>query len=309
MSGADPRRAYVLVTVAYNEAASLDALIAAVTAQTLRPVRWVLVSDGSTDGTDALMQAAAQRWDFIRYVRLEKNPADAVRLDRVSRAQARAMAVARELVRDVDYAFFGNLDADVTVGPGYFEAVIERCLQNPRLGIAGGGAYNVLPNGRVDGSGFVNPDFVGGPVQLFRRECLEAIGGYAPYGHADCVAVARAKMLGWEVRCFPDIPAYHHGMPGNTVGEKVPVCFRMGQFDYIMGGSPAFELLRVAARMPRPPYVLAGLALLAGYLWAWVRRLPIEVPAEVRTFMRREERQKLRARLRTLLRFGRRPSG
>ncbi|MCJ7644910.1 MAG: glycosyltransferase [Candidatus Aminicenantes bacterium] len=297
MSGAEINRSYVLVTVAYNEEDTLGAVIDAVTSQTHLPLCWILVSDGSTDRTDALMEAAAVRWSFVRFIRLERDPENARRLDKVTRAQARAMGVARELMKNLDYAFFGNLDADITFGPTYFETVIERCLKDPAIGIAGGGAYNVIKDGTVSSRGFVKPDFVGGPVQLFRRRCLDEIGGYAPYGHSDCVAVAKAKMKGWTVRCFPDLRAYHHGMPADTLREKVPVCFRMGQFDYIMGGQLSFELARAAARVFKRPYMIAGLALLTGYIRAWARGEPIEVPRDELAFMREEQRMKLRSRL------------
>src|SRR5262245_14547831 len=55
---------YVLVTAARNEAEYIELTIQSVVAQTLRPVKWMIVSDGSTDATDEIVEkwAAANPW-------------------------------------------------------------------------------------------------------------------------------------------------------------------------------------------------------------------------------------------------------
>ena len=47
---------YVLITPARNEAQFIELTIKAVVAQTIRPIRWIIVSDGSTDGTDEIVR-------------------------------------------------------------------------------------------------------------------------------------------------------------------------------------------------------------------------------------------------------------
>ena len=138
------------------------------------------------------------------------------------------MAITRETLTDKKYDFIGNLDADMTFGPDYFKRVLDNALADPQFGIAGGGAYSVRRDGLPVENGFIQPDFVGGPLQFFRKQCLDDIGGYQPYDYADVIAVYSAKMKGWEARCFPEIRASHHGQPGNTIREKVPICFGIG---------------------------------------------------------------------------------
>src|SRR4030095_7056049 len=46
---------YVLITPARNEAAFIAKTLESVVAQTVLPKRWVVVSDGSTDGTDEIV--------------------------------------------------------------------------------------------------------------------------------------------------------------------------------------------------------------------------------------------------------------
>ena len=62
-------RSYVVITPARNEEAHIERLIESVVAQTVRPRRYVIVSDGSTDRTDEIVQRLADEHDFITFVR------------------------------------------------------------------------------------------------------------------------------------------------------------------------------------------------------------------------------------------------
>jgi cellulose synthase/poly-beta-1,6-N-acetylglucosamine synthase-like glycosyltransferase len=286
-------RSYILVTVAYNEENRIEPVIKSVLAQSLRPRLWFIVSDGSTDRTDTIIREYAAEYEFIRYLRQEKRAIDAGRLEKVTIAQARAMALALEASSDIEYSYFGNLDADITLEADYYEKVIFEFSKDPGLGLAGGGVYNMNPDGSPSGGGFNRPYFVGGPVQLFRRKCIEDIGGYAPYGHSDCIADAKSRMKGWKVQCFPEIHAFHHEVPDNSIRAKVPVCFRMGQMDYIMGGLFIFQVARCTARMFKRPFLVAGMAMFAGFIWAYIKREEIRIPKDVIAFMQAEQKGKL----------------
>jgi poly-beta-1,6-N-acetyl-D-glucosamine synthase len=60
---------YVLITPARNEAQSIELTIQSVVAQTIRPLRWVIVSDGSTDETDNIVSKYAAEHPWIELVR------------------------------------------------------------------------------------------------------------------------------------------------------------------------------------------------------------------------------------------------
>src|SRR5256885_513824 len=47
---------YVLITPARNEAALIGGTIRSIINQSVRPFRWIIVSDGSTDGTDEIVR-------------------------------------------------------------------------------------------------------------------------------------------------------------------------------------------------------------------------------------------------------------
>ena len=283
---------FVLITPAYNEEKRLQRCIESVAAQTLLPLRWVIVSDGSTDRTDEIVKEAACRHPFISYLRIERPAQDRRSTDRITKGIVAAVMAGVETVASLDYMYLAKMDADVTLEPAFFEKVLRRMEGDPRLGLAGGGIYNVGAPG-----GFLNPEFVGGPVRVFRRECWKSIGGLLPVGHEDATSAASARMKGWTVRCFPEIKAYQHDVPRNTAREKIPVCFHLGQLDYIMGGLLSFELARSGTRMLKHPLFPAGGSMLLGYLWARVRRMPIELPPDLLEFMQAEQRRKLHEKL------------
>jgi len=267
---------YLLVTPARNEEAALPALIECIRGQTVLPVRWIIVSDGSTDGTDAIAARCATEYPWIKHVRREKPGVELKRLEKVSPGKVSAIQLALELAGDCEYEFFACLDADVSMPNDYYEKVIGRLLENPRLGLAGGAVYSVLPDGTDLGGGFTNPHAVSGAIQVFRRQCYEDIGGYKPYGHNDCIACDEAEAMGWEVRCFLDIRVVHHAPEegyATTINSKVPMCFYMGKMDYISRIPLWFEVVKSAHRCLWKPYLLAGASLLCGYLCAVARRM------------------------------------
>src|ERR1017187_2463857 len=106
---------YVLVTPAYNEERLIAQTIECVLAQSVRPARWAIVSDASTDGTDQIIASYAKTHGFIRYCRVPDSHA------RDFGSRIHAVNVGCAAVSDVPYEYIGSLDADVSFGPAYFE--------------------------------------------------------------------------------------------------------------------------------------------------------------------------------------------
>ncbi len=144
-----------------------------------------------------------------------------------------------------------------------------------------------------------------GPCQLFRYRCFEEIGGYVPNraGGIDWIAVMTARMKGWKVRSFSEKRYHHHRLLGTAGKGDLRALFSYGEKDYYLGGSPVWQLFRVAYRMTKKPVVTGGLALLLGYCWAAMRRMKRAVTPELMHFHRREQMKKLRAIFGTILRL------
>lgn len=268
---------YVIVTAAHNEEDSLDRLAQHVVAQTAQPLLWIIVSDGSTDRTDDIAGRYARDYSWIRFLRREKDDHERRRVEKTSPGKVAAIRMAMKSLEGLHYDYFANLDADLTFDADYYERLLSRMESDNSIGIAGGMILNILPDGRRGPGGFKNPDAVGGPTQVFRRQCYTDIGGYKPYGQDDGIACDEARRKGWRVCSFPDIWAQHH-VPyygyAPTYGSKIPTCFHLGMMDYVMR-IPLWFTGAMALRecLCRPPF-LPSVARVLGHLWAMLCRKP-----------------------------------
>jgi poly-beta-1,6-N-acetyl-D-glucosamine synthase len=288
------RCAYALVTAAYNEEETIRGAIESVIGQTIKPVRWVVVSDGSFDLTDDIVRSYASRHEFMRFVRIERAPG------RSFGSKVAAIRIGSRLLEDVNFDFLGNLDADVSVDPTYFSELMAQFDNSPRLGVAGG--FVCEDFGRGFESRMSNRTYsVAHAAQLVTRECYEAIGGYAilEYGGEDWHAQTSAKMKGWDAVALPDLKIYHHrhtGAADNLIRHK----FRQGRMDYSLGSGFLFETLKCLHRFRESPLIVGGTARLFGFLWACAHRDKRPVSNDFVEFLRREQAQKIVS----LFRFG-----
>jgi glycosyltransferase involved in cell wall biosynthesis len=290
MSSASPT--YALVTPARNEEAYLEATILAVARQTVPPVKWIIVSDGSTDGTDEIVRRHAATHSFIELIRMPD------RRDRQFAAKAHAFNAGYARLQGLDYDIVGNLDADITFEPDYFEFLMSRFAANPKLGVAGTPFVedSTDPGKHTYGHDYANLTHVSGACQLFRRQCFEQVGGYVPVkgGAIDWIAVTTARMRGWETRTFTEKFCLHHRKLGTGNDRPLMVRFRYGQKAYYVGGHPVWEFLRGLFQMRETPVILGGTWFLAGYFWAAVTRMHRPVSPELMSFHRREQMGRLR---------------
>jgi hypothetical protein len=110
-------------------------------------------------------------------------------------------------------------------------------------------------------------------------------------------------MKGWKVRSFPEKRFHHHRSMGTAERDPLRALFSYGEKDYYLGGSPVWQLFRVAYRMVKKPFFTGGLALLFGYCWAALRRVERPVTPELLRFHRSEQMRKLRAIFRSMVRL------
>lgn len=281
---------YVLVTPARNEERIIEQTIQSVVAQTVLPRKWAIVSDGSTDRTEEIVLKYAAQHPWIELVRMPEHR------DRHFGAKVACFNAGYERVRTVPYDIIANLDADITFGEDYFEFLLDRLLADPRLGVTG---TPFVEDGVSYDFRFTSIQHVSGACQVFRRECFEEIGGYVPVkgGGIDWIAVTTARMKGWKTRTFLERVCHHHRPMGTANASKWMANFKLGRQDYYLGGHPLWQLFRGAYQVFRPPYVVAGICLTAGYFWAWGSRAPRPVSPELIRFHQHEQLQRLRRML------------
>jgi glycosyltransferase involved in cell wall biosynthesis len=283
---------YVLITPARNEAAFIELTIRSVIAQTILPVKWVIVSDGSTDGTDEIVQRYLTDHEWIELVRVPE------RTQRTFAGKVAAFNQGYARVAGLRYDVIGNLDADVSFEPDFLAFLMDKFAKNSELGVAGTPyeEENMLHDER-----FKSPEHVSGACQLFRRECFEMIGGYPPIesGGIDFIALLKAQAAGWQTRRFDERICQHHKSVGS--GMHAPVWRRLlnhGRKDYLLGGHPAFELFRAALQMKRRPYVVGGALMLGGYAWAMLCGVERSMPEELIALRQKDQMRRLASVLR-----------
>lgn len=291
-------KAYTLVTPARNEAAFLPDLLNSVVAQSVRPLRWVIVSDGSTDETDELVTKASTKYTFIQLISIKPEA------QRSFTSKAMAFQRGYEALRHLSFDFIGNLDADVTLESHYYKRMLEEMERNSRLGVAGGVVWDKTARGFKRTTSSLNHAV--GAVQFWRKECFEGVGGYRPasVGGVDSLAELTARMKGWETRSFPELPVYHHKPVDSLGGGKAyRIAYRAGLTEYHIGTHPLFAFFKAIRRWKERP-VLAGVFIrLFAYCTLWLTKAKRDASKELVAYLKQEQMQILQN---ALLQLGKR---
>ena len=284
--GRDPRasgRRYLLVSPCRNEAKFARRTLDSVVRQSLRPAKWVIVDDGSTDETPELLAEYAARHDFIQVVRREDRGKRSVGPGVID-----AFYAGYEAVDTTGFDYVCKLDLDLDLPERYFERLVERMEAEPRLGTCSGKAYYVDGQGELVSEG-IGDDVSVGASKFYRKACFDQIGGFVRAVMWDGIDCHRCRMLGW-IACSWDDPElrFVHLRPmgssevGIWEGRK-----RHGRGQYFMGTSPVYMLASALFRMTHPPVLVGGLAMLLGYAGSALGRAPRYGDAKFRSFLRR----------------------
>jgi len=290
---------YVLITPARNEDAHIEKTIKSVISQTVLPMKWVIVSDGSTDRTDEIVRSYLKGREWIEFIRMPK------RRERHFAAKVQAFNAGYEKVKSLEYDIIGNLDADISFGEDFFEYLLNKFERMPKLGVAGTDYIEGEFHSFKDS--YINVHHVNGQCQMFRRECFEAIDGYVPIkgGGIDWVAVTTARMKGWKTYSFPDRTYIHHRRMGTANSNVLLSRYHYGKKDYFLGGHPLWEIFRGTFQLTRKPYIIGGVFLLLGYFWSSMTRLEKPISKELIEFHRQEQMQRLKQLLANKLKLNR----
>ncbi len=252
-------------------------------AQTALPYKWVIIDDGSSDHTGAIIDGAAEHYQWIKPVHLPK---------RLERAPGGESVVMQQLElngwRESDYVF--RVDADITLHQSYVATLLDRFEQDPLLGIASGMLYEPVND---KWSPNPEPSFQAtGNCRIYSRKCLEAIGGIESGLGWDTIDVTGALMLGFHTRNFSDLAIYHH-RPMQTANGRRRGRLNMGEAAYNAGYSPIFMAARSLRHAFQAPKMMGGVLMMFGYLRCWYRRQPILASRQLVRFVRREQLKRL----------------
>jgi glycosyltransferase involved in cell wall biosynthesis len=279
----NPSRRYLLISPCRDEAQYLRRTLDSVAAQSVRPALWVVVDDGSTDETPAILEDYVTRLPYLRVVR---------RNDRgrrqVGPGVIEAFYAGLETVCLDDFDYVCKLDMDLDLPVRYFELLIERMESDPRVGTTSGKPWFVHPQ-----SGTLMPEVCGdemsvGMTKFYRVACLKEIGGFVRQVMWDGIDCHRARMLGWIAESVDLEPLrFVHLRPQGASHKGIWTGrLRKGFGQYFMGTSPLYYLAVVIYHLAAYPVFIGSLAMLWGYLRSWLKGLPRYDDLEFRRFLR-----------------------
>jgi biofilm PGA synthesis N-glycosyltransferase PgaC len=177
---------------------------------------------------------------------------------------------------------------DLELPPRYFEILIRRMEEEPRLGTCSGKAYFRDARGELVSEGCGDETSLG-MTKFYRRACFQEIGGFVRQVMWDGIDNHRCRMKGWMARSWddPELRFIHLRPMGSSDKGIFTGRLRHGFGQYFMGTSFPYMTASALFRMTRPPYVVGGLAMWWGYVRAWLKGAPRYDDLEFRDYLRR----------------------
>jgi biofilm PGA synthesis N-glycosyltransferase PgaC len=223
-----------LITPLRDEEDYIGAMIVSIVNQQIRPAKWLIVDDGSTDRTPAIVRTYCQQFEFIELVEL------AARSERNPGGEG-AITYALQRLDLSQYDYLARFDADLLFEEDYFGRILDEFNKDPRLGIAGGGLY-------IDRNSKLvlerAPEYhVRGAVKMYRCECFEQLCGLGTDIGWDTIDEVCAWSRGWRTRSFFDIRVIHRRPTGESLHAS-RIYRERGRAEYLTWSHPVFVLLK-----------------------------------------------------------------
>lgn len=267
----NPNEKYCLITPCRNEAEFARRTLQSVTSQTVPPSLWVIVDDGSTDDTPAILAEYAGKFSYIRILRRQDRG-----FRKLGAGVIEAFYEGYDSIDPAEFEYICKLDLDLDLPPKYFEALIGLMEQMPQLGTASGKPYYIdQKTGRKVMEPCGDENSVG-MVKFYRRECFVQIGGFVKELMWDGIDCHRCRMLGWIAvsRNDADLNFQHLRPMGTSDKNWWTGRVRHGVGQYFMGTGISYIIASAVFRLFQPPPVIGSIAILWGYSKSLLQRRP-----------------------------------
>ncbi len=275
---------YVIISPVRNEEKFIGKTLHSVINQTIRPVEWIIVNDGSTDHTESIIDEYACEYQWIKKIDLQDRgfyyPGKGV---------VAVFNVGYKQLTTNDWEYLVKLDCDLTFDQDYFERVFKEFHQNPRLGIASGCTYKPVKHGLIREP--IQEDHPVGPSKIYKRACWEAIGGMLPVPGWDLADLLSAQMKNWETVCFYELVVVHYRQTGSRRKGIFAPKFLQGRYTYRHGYSFMYTVLREFFHLFRTPPIIGSIAIILGYIKGYLLKEEYLFPEDIRDYLRARHRK------------------
>lgn len=260
---------YLLVSPCRNEAGYMRLTLDSVVAQTVQPSLWLIVDDGSTDATPEILAEYAAQHSFIQVVTRENRGHRSV-----GPGVIEAFYYGYDQVDASQFDYVCKFDLDLDLPSRYFEILIQRMQDNPRIGTCSGKAYFKDKKTGQLVSEKCGDEMSVGMTKFYRRECFDDIGGFVRQVMWDGIDCHKCRQLGWIAVSWDesDLRFIHLRPMGSSQQGIFTGRMRHGFGQYFMGTSIFYMMASSVFRMLHPPYFVGGFAMLWGYIKSMLQR-------------------------------------
>lgn len=277
---------YYIISPVRNEEKNIRDTIEAVISQTIRPLQWIIVNDGSTDATEMIIREYMAKHNWMSII----NVSDRGYYDLMTGGEIKAFYKGYEQIKNEDYDFLAKVDGDVSFESTYFEFLLHKFHADDKLGLASGSVYYKNENGLTYEKTYQY--HVRGAARVYRKQCWDNMGGTIDNLGWDAIDVYKARMLGWKTQSFKDLKIVHLTETW-TKGGLVHGRMRSGRMEYLIGSHPLFFLLKVFREVFQNPFKFASYAYIWGYLKSVITNEPRVVDKKLMKYIRKEQLSRL----------------
>lgn len=289
---AEPGR-YILVTAMKDEMRSLPEFIRSILAQTILPTWWLIVDDGSHDGS---YEYAAEQSQVIPWLQVRKT--GGMRKREIGFHYAYVTKYGLDqicgfcLTKRIEYDYVALLDADILLEPAYFENLMKKFVINRRLGVASGVVVSRTRKKLIREKEPV--EWPCGAARMWSRRCYERTGWRITRA-PDSVSTVLAMNAGFETCHFEDLTVLQTRATYSAGGFWTGF-IDLGRTRYYLGYSPFYAILASFKHLFSYPHT-GSIPFLVGYFgdfFASRKRIPDPV---ITRFFNRRLVAKFRSRL------------
>lgn len=273
---------YAIISPVRNEEEHVEHTLKSVVNQTVKPIEWIIVNDGSTDNTAHIIEKYTAKYPWIKLYTLEDRgyyyPGSGV-------IQVVKHGYDKLSSNGIDYIV--KLDCDIALENNYFENIFRRFEENPKLGIASGAIYFKKDHLEIKENS--QDDHPWGASKIYRKACFNDINGWKPIPGWDLADLLSAQMKGWETRCFDEFKIYHFRGTGLRRSGITKGRFLWGRFQYRYGYNLSYIFLKSIYWLKEKPVIIGGIGIFGGYIYAALRQEPKLFEKDMRKFLRKKQ--------------------